>query len=519
MTLNRKLVLLIAVTWVSLLMICGFGAWHNRVSMIEDRREQLASLVEQARSVSAHFYELSQQGTISEADAKKQALEVLASMRYGTDGYMSVMSVADSKLIMVMHTFLKNIVGKDVSGFADPNGKHIFVEIAHASEDSHGGFVDYVLTKPGSDVPASKTSYALRFAPWDWVIVTGMYTDDVQAAFYQNLVHWFLITGIIGAATTTLMLLVLRSIRSALGGDLEVAVATAKRIAGGDLSLNVSVRNSDDSSLLLALATMQSGLVAAVTRVRDGAESIGIGATEIAAGNTDLSQRTEEQAAALVETASSMDQMTVNVKQNAESAQHAAQLAQQAADNALRGSEAVDDVVRTMGEITESSRQIVEIITVIDGIAFQTNILALNAAVEAARAGEQGRGFAVVAAEVRNLAQRSAAAAKEIKALIGTSTTTIETGATQVSKAGSTMDEIVNSVKRVTKLLDEINYASQEQSAGIEQVNRAVGEMDQVTQQNAALVEQSAAAAHSLKDQVSQLRAAISSFSLPVEAS
>jgi methyl-accepting chemotaxis protein len=216
-----------------------------------------------------------------------------------------------------------------------------------------------------------------------------------------------------------------------------------------------------------------------------------------------------------VQTATSMDEMTANVKRNADSATHAARLAEQAAGVAARGNEVVDDVVRTMGAITASSRQIGDIIGVIDGIAFQTNILALNAAVEAARAGEQGRGFAVVAAEVRSLAQRSAAAAKEIKTLIVQSTGAVEAGATLVANAGTTMGEILQSVRRVNEILGEINHASSEQSAGIEQVNRAVGEMDQVTQQNAALVEQAAAAAHSLKDQVDVLREAIDAFVVP----
>ncbi|HZZ03652.1 methyl-accepting chemotaxis protein, partial [Paraburkholderia sp.] len=369
--------------------------------------------------------------------------------------------------------------------------------------------------KPGSDKPVAKTSFSLHFAPWDWYLVTGMYMDDVQRAFYANLLRWLVITLTLGAIATVVMLLVLRSIRRTLGGDLEVAVEAAQLMARGDLATRVPVHTNDTGSLLHALHTMQAGLVDTVSRVRLGTENINIGATEIAAGNTDLSQRTEEQAAALVETASSMDQMTVNVKQNADSALQAAQLAGQAADVATRGSRVVDDVVRTMGEITSSSRQIGDIIGVIDGIAFQTNILALNAAVEAARAGEQGRGFAVVAAEVRSLAQRSATAAKEIKALIETSTHTVEAGASLVANAGSTMGEIVQSVRRVNEILEEISNASREQSAGIEQVNRAVGEMDQVTQQNAALVEEAAAAAHSLKDQVGVLREAISSFALP----
>ncbi|MEX3856029.1 MULTISPECIES: methyl-accepting chemotaxis protein [Paraburkholderia] len=512
MTLNRKLTSMIAVLWVGLILIGAFGAWQNRASMISDRREQLRSLIEEANHVTAHYYALAQQHALSEDDAKKQALATLGAMRYGKDGYLSI---NDSQPVMLMHPFKPELIGKNLAQFADPAGNHLFVDIVNAGNHDGGGFVDYLWAKPGSEQPVAKTSYSMHFAPWDWYLVTGMYMDDVQSAFYRNLLRWLAITVALGALSTVVMLIVLRSIRRSLGGELEAAVKHARLMAQGNLATPVSIAPHDNSSLLHALRTMQAGLVDTVSRVRQGTENINVGANEIAAGNTNLSQRTEEQAAALVQTASSMDQMTVNVKQNADSASQAAQLASDAANVATRGSRVVDDVVRTMGEITASSRQIGDIIGVIDGIAFQTNILALNAAVEAARAGEQGRGFAVVAAEVRSLAQRSATAAKEIKALIETSTDTVETGASLVANAGATMGEIVQSVRRVNEILEEISHASREQSAGIEQVNRAVGEMDQVTQQNAALVEEAAAAAHSLKDQVGVLRDAIASFALP----
>jgi methyl-accepting chemotaxis protein len=512
MTLNKKLASMIAVLWAGLILIGGFGAWQNRASMIADRRDQLTSLIDQANHIVNRYYTLAQQHTITEQEAKKQALETIATMRYGKDGYISI---NDSQPVMLMHPIKQDMVGKNMAQFADPAGNHLFVDIVNAGNHDGGGFVDYLWAKPGSDQPVAKTSYAIHFAPWDWYLVTGMYMDDVQSAFYASALRWLAITALLGVLATVAMLLVLRSIKRNLGGDLELAVSAAQRIARGDLTTPVRVQANDTSSLLYALATMQSGLVETVSRVRNGTENINVGASEIAAGNTDLSQRTEQQAAALVETASSMDEMTANVKQNADSATQAARLAEQAADVATRGSSVVDDVIQTMTRITDSSRQIGDIIGVIDGIAFQTNILALNAAVEAARAGEQGRGFAVVAAEVRSLAQRSATAAKEIKALIETSTQTVEEGASLVSNAGATMGEIVQSVRRVNEILDEISHASREQSAGIEQVNRAVVEMDQVTQQNAALVEEAAAAAHSLKDQVDVLREAIESFSLP----
>ncbi len=512
MTLNKKLGSLIAVLWIGLIAIGVIGAWQNRASMIDDRKEQLKSLVGEAHAIVSHYAALAANKTMTDDEAKKQALAVVAAIRYGTDGYLSI---NDSHPTMVMHPIKPAMIGQDMSNYTDPAGTRLFVDIVKAGDQPGGGFVNYLWSKPGNEKPVAKLSYSQRFAPWDWYIVTGMYMDDVQSAFYASALRWLLVTVLLGAAATVAMLVVVRSIKRNLGGELELAVGAAHRMAEGDLTTAVTVHPDDTTSLLHALSTMQRGLVETVSRVRNGTENINVGASEIAAGNTDLSQRTEEQAAALVQTASTMDEMTANVKNNAQSAAQAARLAEQAADVATRGSGVVSEVIDTMTRITASSQQIGDIIGVIDGIAFQTNILALNAAVEAARAGEQGRGFAVVAAEVRSLAQRSATAAKEIKALIETSTQTVQQGASLVSNAGATMGEIVQSVRRVNEILDEISDASREQSAGIEQVNRAVVEMDQVTQQNAALVEQAAAAAHSLKDQVDVLREAIGSFKLP----
>jgi methyl-accepting chemotaxis protein-1 (serine sensor receptor) len=285
------------------------------------------------------------------------------------------------------------------------------------------------------------------------------------------------------------------------------------RIAGGDLTARVDARNTNEiGQLFAALKRMQESLTRTVASVRRGVDEINVGSHEIAAGNTDLSSRTEQQAASLEETAASMEELASTVKQNADNARQANQLAASASDVAERGGSAVSEVVHTMQEISASSRKISEIVSVIDGIAFQTNILALNAAVEAARAGEQGKGFAVVAGEVRSLAQRSAQAAKEIKGLIEDSVTKVGAGSQQVERAGSTMQEIVASVKRVTDIMGEISAASEEQSSGIEQVNRAVSQMDEVTQQNAALVEEAAAAAGSLQEQAERLAEAVAVF-------
>ena len=300
-----------------------------------------------------------------------------------------------------------------------------------------------------------------------------------------------------------------------IAGPLTAAVGVARRVAGGDLTTQVEVKSKDETGQLLqALRDMNDGLVAAVQQVRSGTESIAIASREIAAGNADLSARTEAQAGSLEETASSMEQLTQTVKGNAENAQEANKLVTEASERALKGGQVVGQVVQTMGSIKESSRKIVDIISVIDGIAFQTNILALNAAVEAARAGEQGRGFAVVAAEVRNLAQRSAGAAKEIKALINDSVEKVDAGGKLVDDAGSTMDEIVTSVRHVADIMGEITAASQEQSSGIEEINRAIAQMDEMTQQNAALVEQAAAAAESMQNQAGTLAQSVAVFKL-----
>jgi methyl-accepting chemotaxis protein-1 (serine sensor receptor) len=301
----------------------------------------------------------------------------------------------------------------------------------------------------------------------------------------------------------------------AIVDPINEAVAVANAVASGDLTSKIESKTNDETGKLIdALKKMNDNLIKLVGDVRSSADSITTGAGEIAAGNADLSQRTEEQASSLEETAASMEELTSTVKQNAENAKQANQLAKGASEIAIKGGEVVGQVVGTMSSINDSSRKIVDIISVIDGIAFQTNILALNAAVEAARAGEQGRGFAVVAAEVRNLAQRSAAAAKEIKTLIGDSVGKVEDGTKLVDEAGKTMEEIVNAVKRVTDIMAEISAASTEQSTGIEQVNQAVMQMDEVTQQNAALVEEAAAAAESVEEQAQNLTAAVGIFKL-----
>ncbi len=338
----------------------------------------------------------------------------------------------------------------------------------------------------------------------------------VRAEHEASVAFWLLLSMLTASvlAAGTLGLLIPRSVMRALGADPSDLAKAAERIRAGDLGPVAGAEEAVAGSVLASMSAMRENLDRVVAQVRSGSDGVATASAQIAQGNQDLSSRTEQQASALQQTAASMEQLGTTVSQNADSARQADQLAKSASAVATKGGEVVRDVVDTMNGIDASSRKIADIIGVIDGIAFQTNILALNAAVEAARAGEQGRGFAVVAGEVRTLAQRSAEAAREIKALIGTSVAQVERGSTLVNQAGATMAEIVSAVQRVTDIMGEISSASEQQRSGVQQVGEAVTQIDRTTQQNAALVEESAAAAESLRHQAQQLLAAVSVFKL-----
>ncbi len=338
---------------------------------------------------------------------------------------------------------------------------------------------------------------------------------DAAKSSYEASRLW--VIGLLAAACAAAAVLaasIVRSVGRQLGGEPATAADLARSVAAGDLSVEIALRPGDQNSMMAQLKRMQQSLADVVSGVRGNAESVATASAQISQGNADLSQRTEEQASALEETAASMEELNSTVRQNADNARQANQLAVSASSVAERGGAVVGQVVETMRGINEGSKRIADIISVIDGIAFQTNILALNAAVEAARAGEQGRGFAVVASEVRGLARRSADAAKEIKALISSSVSQVEQGSALVDQAGATMREVVDAIRRVADIMGEISAASHEQSQGVSQVGEAITQMDQVTQQNAALVEESAAAASSLKQQAEQLVEAVAVFTL-----
>ncbi|HID9467829.1 TPA: methyl-accepting chemotaxis protein [Serratia liquefaciens] len=377
------------------------------------------------------------------------------------------------------------------------------------------GFLENDRLQAFMDQPTQKTQDLFEADFVQYLQLVNANVSEANAANQQS----FTLSGWLVAGAVLMLLVVTGSamwwLRNMLVQPLNIMRSHFDRIAAGDLATPVQVYGRNEISQLFAsLQRMQQSLIGTVGAVRDGAESILIGLQEISEGNNDLSSRTEQQAASLEETAASMEQLTATVKQNADNARQASQLARDASTTAAKGGELAGDVVTTMHDIANSSQKIGAITSVIDGIAFQTNILALNAAVEAARAGEQGRGFAVVAGEVRNLAQRSAQAAKEIKGLIDESVSRVKQGSVLVENSGATMQDIVRSVTRVTDIMGEIASASDEQSRGIEQVTQAVTQMDQVTQQNAALVEEAASAATALEDQAITLADAVSVFRL-----
>ncbi|MYM41023.1 methyl-accepting chemotaxis protein [Duganella qianjiadongensis] len=349
-------------------------------------------------------------------------------------------------------------------------------------------------------------------------VLTDFQSRSSSRAFadsQQNFRTQLWLTGGIGALALLMMVLGSYSLLQSVMGPVHSLMQHFRRIAEGDLSAHISVRGQDEmSALMRGLESMQEKLALTVREVRDGASAISVASSEIAAGNLDLSRRTENQAANIEETASSLEQLTATVQHNAENAQQSSTLAREAAVVAERGGQIVGQVVSTMDEIRASSTRIADIIGVIDGIAFQTNILALNAAVEAARAGEQGRGFAVVATEVRSLAHRSAEAAKDIKALITASVQRVDAGSVLVDEAGNTMVQIVHGIQQVAANMQEISAAGREQEAGIEQINHAVGDLDALTQQNAALVEQAAAASQAMHEQAERLASAVAAFRL-----
>ncbi|MFO1197056.1 MAG: methyl-accepting chemotaxis protein [Burkholderiaceae bacterium] len=488
--------------------IAGVMAWHEYESDHEGRREGIRQSVETARSVLEWAHEQEAAGAMTRAQAQAVAIRIVNGARYRGSEYFWINDL-DARVLA--HPFKPDLVGTDARGVRDPDGRAIFVEFIDTVRKQGAGYVRYFWPRPGSQAPVEKVSYVAGFAPWGWVIGSGLYVDDLREEFWLSMR-----TAAVGIAIALVMLIAwIHVIHESITRGLAKAARVAKAITGGDVSAEIELVGSDEiGDLIGEMKVMSEQLNATMSEVHQAAQELATTSRQIASSNQDLSSRTERTAANLQRAASTLSEISGSVRENAEASRRAADTVRRADEVAAQGGATVAEAVEQMQGVTGTSAKIADIIGLIDSIAFQTNILSLNAAVEAARAGTQGAGFAVVAAEVRSLAQRSAGAASEIKKLITESVQCTRDGALKVDAAGSSMGRIVGSIGEVNALISAISRASARQSDEVEQVNDAIAQLEQMTQQNAALVEESAAAAEGLHVQAHQLTRLVDRFKL-----
>lgn len=488
------------------LLVWQLNAQNDRA--MDARKAATRQHVEIAHGVLAGAYAQEASGKLSRGQAQALARESIARLRYNGNEYFWINDL-DSR--MVMHPIKPELDGQDVSSMKDPNGFAMFIAFSSMARSKGQGFVDYQWPKPGHDKPVDKVSFVKAFEPWGWVIGSGIYVDDLKA----ELLYLIKVCIVILSASVLIAGYLFLSFYRVMDGGLKETRRHLQAMTAGDLTTTPSPWGRDEAAqLMLEMRRMQSSLRDMVSQVRLSSDQIVNSSSEVAAGSMDLSARTEQTASSLEESASAMEQIAVTVKNTAANAEEAARVAHDSSKAAAGGGKVMTEMVMTMERISESSSKIADIIGTIDGIAFQTNILALNAAVEAARAGEQGRGFAVVATEVRALAQRSAQAAKEIKTLIQSSEQDVAQGADVVLRAGKSIEEIVQATDRVNELLGEISTGAREQSQGLGQVGEAIQHLDHMTQQNAALVEQTSATSAAMREQAQHLASKVAEFRL-----
>ncbi|MGB4062066.1 MAG: methyl-accepting chemotaxis protein [Burkholderiaceae bacterium] len=492
---------------VPTLALIGWLLLNQTATSFDDRKNATRQHVEVAHGVLVWAHEQETTGKLTRPQAQDLAKGVIAKMRYDKSEYFWI---NDMTPVVVMHPINTKLDGKDVSDLKDPTGFALFKGFVAEVQKNGKGFVPYLWPKPGSPEPVEKLSYVSGFAPWGWVVGSGIYIDDLRTARNERLV----ITVVALALCLFIGLYFFVGFYRVNKGGFDLISQHLEEMAEGDLrnSPNDPWGRDEPAQLIWEMKKVYVSLRELIRKVRHGARELHTASNEIASASTDLAARTEASAATLEEQSSAMEEIGSTVGASAELAQNAARFAGDNATVAETGGRVIAEVVTTMHDIQASSAKINDIIGVIDGIAFQTNILALNAAVEAARAGEAGRGFAVVASEVRSLAQRSASAAREIKGLITTSVEKVESGTRVVQQAGQTMAQVVDNAKQINQYLSEIATSSREQASGVEQVSQSIQDLDRSTQQNAALVEETTSAAAALRQQAEILQSEIANF-------
>ncbi|MBF0454073.1 MAG: cache domain-containing protein [Magnetococcales bacterium] len=497
LTLRAQILVVVFFAVAGIGVLGAVSALSQKEQMLQDRKIKTQNVVETTHSLLAHYFQQEKSGAMTQQKAKEEALAVIGSARYDGSNYFWV---NDMQAVMVMHPLKPKLNGKNLHGFKDKQGTQLFAEMVRRVRDKGEGFVDYVWPKPGFDDPVAKVSYVKGFKPWGWIVGSGIYLDDVDAAFIRTVKSslWILlaITLLLGLVSY----FVIQEILSQLGCEPKEIAHVARAISEGDLTVEVKCIGEIKGGASTALTKMTTNLIEVVRSIREASEQVSSGSQALSSASNALSMGASEQAASIEETSASMEQMTSGIQQNTESARITAKTSSQAAKDAKAGGEAVAQAVNAMREIAGR-------ISVIEEIARQTNLLALNAAIEAARAGEHGKGFAVVAAEVRKLAEKSQGAAGEITQLTGSSVAVAE-------KAGTLLTNLVPNIQKTAELVEEIAAASEEQNRGGQQINTALQQLDHVIQQNAGASEEMSSTAKELDNQADRLTQEVSHFQL-----
>lgn len=511
LSLKQKLWLPLALSLLALLSVFAFDNYQLYQAQLQERKDSLQQIVTIARQITSDYEKLEREGVLSKEAAQRQALQRVASIRFGTEGYISVLSTQG---VSIMNPTRPDLEGKDMSDLADANGVKSFKELARIGTNGGSGFLEYVWPKLSDQKVAAKLAYGVGMPEWDWVLTSGVYIDDIQSEFTDNLLLSVGVLALLVIVLSVVAGILARQIYQELGAEPVLLRDVSHAIADGDLRVSHDVRQIVPGSVMASIEQMRTRLAEALRTIQHSSEVIADDAVQLTAGNLELSSRTTQQAAALQETASAMEEMTGTVRMSEDNAQRAQEVSTKVQQTAQHGGQMVGELVDRMGAIRDTSQKVADITNVIDSIAFQTNILALNAAVEAARAGEQGRGFAVVAGEVRALAQRTTASAREIALLVEASSTSTREGVELMEQVGQVIEEMVTGSSQVMTIVHEIAASTREQTIGIEQINVAVSQLDSATQQNADMVDQVAGTSGELQEQVQELNRLIQTFRL-----